>query len=927
MATDAQATSAKTPLLMLMDGHAMVHRAWHAIQQPLTVRRTGEQVQGVLGFLNTFLWALGDLEPTHCAITFDLPKPTFRHKEYDEYKAHRPSSPPELRAQFPHVRKIMQAFGVPILEHEGYEADDVLGTLGRQAEEKRLDTVILTGDTDELQLVSSRVKVLMSFSRQGRTMYDVPKVKERYGGLGPEAIADLKALQGDSSDNIPGVPGIGMKTAIKLLNQYHSIHGIYGHLDEIQPPRIQQSLRENHDLALRSKFLTTIVRDVPVELDLEETRFWTYDRSKVVELLTDLEFYNVIPKIPDSTGDTQGTQAELWTAPNRIRTDCTVVDTKDAFNRMVDELTMSKIVAFDVNASSSNFMDAGLIGLSFANKMGKGWYVPLGHEKGTQLPNDIIIDGLRRVLEGAVPKTAHNAAFDMTVLANHGINVANLSFDSMLAAHLCGRRAVGLNELALDSFNCEITPIAELIGTRRNKIAMSQVSIPAAAAYYAECADAALRLYDVSRQEVEEKQITRALDEVETPLISVIVKMQLNGVALESEVLRNMSIKLADQLSDIESVIYGVVGHEFNIKSSRQLGGVLFDEMRLPRTKKTKTGYSTDASSLELLKTQLNSGESEGVDTRSREVLESVIEHRQLSKIKSTYVDTLPLLVNPTTGRIHTSYNQTGSATGRVSSNDPNVQNIPVRTDLGRRVRRAFVVQDPQEWLLLSADYSQIELRILAHLSLDPGLLDAFIKGEDIHQATASSVYGVPSDQVDSEMRRIAKVMNFGVIYGLSPFGISQQTGFSAEEGKDFIGTYFAKYPGIKDFIESTRIRVREDGYVETLMGRRRYIPEVSSSNFHVRAAGERMAINMPIQGTAADIIKLAMIRIQDRIDELRLKSKMIIQVHDELIFEVPREELQEMECIVEMLMSSAMQLAAPLEVEIKRGANWSEMK
>lgn len=922
-----QPASTKTPLLMLMDGHAMVYRAWHAIQQPLTVQRTGEQVQGVLGFLNTFLRALGDLEPTHCAITFDLPKPTFRHKEYDGYKAQRPPSPPELRAQFLHVRRIMQAFGVPILEYEGYEADDVLGTLGRQAEEKCVDTVILTGDTDELQLVSSRVRVLMSFSKQGRTMYDVPKVQERYGGLGPEAIADLKALQGDSSDNIPGVPGIGMKTAIKLLNQYQSIHGIYEHLDEIHPPRIQQSLRENYDLALRSKFLTTIVRDVPVELDLEETKFWTYDRSKVVALLTDLEFYNVISKIPDVTGDTLGTQGKLLTVPNRIQTDYTVVDTKDAFTEMVDELTRSKIIAFDVNASSSNFMNAGLIGLSFANKVGKGWYVPSRHEEGVQLPKDTILDGLRRVLESPVPKTAHNAAFDMTVLANHGINVDNLTFDSMLAAHLCGRRTVGLNELTLASFNCEITPMAELIGTGRKQIAMSQVSVAAAAAYYTECADAALRLYDVSRQEVEEKQITRALDEVEIPLIPVIVKMQLNGVALEPGVLHDMAIKLSDQLSDIESAIYGVVGHEFNINSSRQLGGVLFDEMRLPRTKKIKTGYSTDASSLESLKAQLDSGESDGVDPRSREVLVSVIEHRQLSKIKSTYVDTLPLLVNPMTGRIHASYNQTGSATGRVSSNAPNVQNIPVRTDLGRRVRKAFVVQDPQEWLLLSADYSQIELRILAHLSLDPGLLDAFIKGEDIHQSTASSVYGVPPGQVEPEMRRIAKVMNFGVIYGLSPFGISHQTGFSAEEGKGFINTYFAKYPGIKDFIESTKARVRKDGYVETLMGRRRYIPEVSSSNFHVRGAGERMAINMPIQGTAADIIKLAMIRIQDRIDQLMMRSKMIIQVHDELIFEVPRKELKEMESIVKMLMPSAMQLKVPLEVEVKRGVNWSDIK
>ena len=930
MATKSkQAELAKAPLLMLMDGHAMVHRAWHAIQQPLTIQRTGEQIHGVLGFLNTFLRALDDLKPTHCAITFDLSKPTFRHQEYDEYKAQRPSSPPELRAQFPHVRRIMQAFEVPILEHEDYEADDVLGTLGRQAEEQGVDTIILTGDTDELQLVSPRVRVLMSFSVQGRTMYDVAKVRERYGGLEPEAVADVKALQGDTSDNIPGVPGIGSKTAVKLLSQYKSIEGIYGHLDEIGPPRIQRSLRENRETARRGKFLTTIARDVPVELDMDETRFWTYNRAKVVELLTDLEFYNVVPRVSDPTGDAAtSTQGELLPAGNRLRTDYTIVDTEDLLSAMVDDLTASAVVAFDVEASSPRFMTADLVGLSFAGERGRGWYVPIGHDEGPQLPKDRVLDGLRPVLESTdVPKTAHSASLGMTVLANNGVGVANLSFDSMLAAHLCGRRAVGLNELALDLLHQELTPISEIIGTGRKQITMAQVPIAEAAAYSAANADAALRLHAVLDEVVKDKQTTRSLDEVETPLVPIIVKMQLNGVAIDSELLLDMSRELGAQLSGIESAMYETVGHEFNINSSQQLGGVLFDELRLPRTKKTKTGYSTDASSLEALKTHLDMGESDGVDPKSREVLESVLEYRQLSKIKSTYVDALPSLVNPATGRIHASYNQTGSATGRVSSNDPNVQNIPVRTELGRRVRKAFVAQNAPEWVLLGADYSQIELRILAHLSRDPGLLNAFTEGEDIHEATASSVYGVPSGEVDAEMRRVAKVMNFGVIYGLSPFGISQQTGFSAEEGKAFIDTYFAKYPGIKEYIDSTKTKVRKDGYVETRMGRRRYIPEAASRNFHVRGAGERMAINMPIQGTAADIVKLAMIRIQKRIDDLALRTMMIVQVHDELIFEVPRGELERMRDIVMELMPSAMKLAVPLEVELKTGANWGDME
>ena len=919
----------KKPLLILMDGHAMVYRAWHAIQQPLSVRRTGEEVRAVFGFLNTFLRAMADYKPTHCAIAFDLSGPTFRHHVYDEYKAQRPETPAEIPPQIEHVRHIMDTFGIPIFDHEGYEADDVLGTLGRQAEEQEIETLILTGDTDELQLVSPWVRVLLSYSVQGRTLYDVSKVRERYGGLGPAIVPDIKALQGDTSDNIPGVPRVGAKTAIRLLNEFETVEGIYENLDKVVPAKTQQSLRDHEEQALRGKFLATIVRDVPLQLDLEKSRFWQYDRAKVVEALTELEFFSMVDRIPDPQGDSaSAVQAELSVATEQQETHYAVVDTPEALEALVKELDSPTGFAFDTETTTLNAMAAKLVGLSFSNAAHRGWYVPVGHDEGKQLPIDQVLESLRPILESeAVPKVAHNANYDMTVLSKYDMQINNLVFDTMLAAHMGGRKAIGLKALALECLHVEMTPISELIGTGRKQITMAQVPVEKAAVYAAADADITFQLHEIFAKEAEETGYRAVLDTVEMPLVPVIVRMQVNGIALDDHRLQRMSEELGEQISRIETGMYEVVGHQFNINSSQQLGDVLFTELRLPPTKRTQKGHSTDASSLERLKQLIDEGKAEDVDPKSLEVLDQVLEYRQLSKIKSTYVDALPALVNPETGRIHTSYNQTGSATGRVSSNDPNVQNIPVRTELGRQVRQAFIAKDDPDWVLLAADYSQIELRILAHLSQDPGLIEAFEGGQDIHAATASSVYGVPMSEVVLDMRRIAKVMNFGVIYGLSPFGISQQTGLSPEEGKNFIETYFGKYPGIQEYIESVKGQVRKAGYVETLMGRRRYIPEIQSSNFHVRAAGERMAVNMPIQGTAADIIKISMVRVQERLDNLKLRTMMIIQVHDELIFEAPRDELDDLRAIVLDVMPSAMKLAVPLDVVLKTGSTWGDME
>ena len=917
------------PLLILIDGHALVHRAWHAFKEPLNVRSTGEEVTAVFGFLNTFLRALTDWKPTHCIVTFDLPAPTFRHLEYKEYKAHRPPTPPELRKQFVRVRQLVEAFNTPIFEMEGFEADDVLGTLCRQAEEQQIETLVLTGDSDILQLVSPWVRVLLSYGAQRQNVYDEAAVKERYGGLGPELVPDIKAIQGDSSDNIPGVPGIGPKYAIRLLTQFGSLERLYEHLNEVNPVRFQKALEENRDLAKQGKRLTTISREVPVTLDLEASRIWDYDRSKVTDLLRELEFFSMVSRIPGrSDEDVQQLELGVSHEHESKPTDYKVVDTEESLDEMIASLAASKIFSFDTETTSKNAMAAELVGFSFSNQPGRGWYVPVGHEEGKQLPLEQVLDKVSPLLASEeIGTAAHNANYDMTVLGNYNVQVRNLKFDTMLAAHLSGRKAIGLKALALECLHEEMTPITDLIGTGRKQITMAQVPIDKSADYATADADLTQQLYEIFSKELDDKDLRGAFDRVEMPLVTVLVRMQRDGVALNSEMLNEMSVELGAQLSQIEADMYGLVGHEFNLNSSQQLSDILFKELRLPSTKRTQKGYSTDASSLDSLKEMLDQGKGEEVDPKAYQVLDYILEYRQLSKIKFTYVDSLPTLVNPKTGRIHTSYNQTGSATGRVSSNDPNVQNIPVRTALGNRVRKAFIAANAPEQTLLGADYSQIELRILAHISQDSSLLEAFHNREDIHSSTASSVYSVPISDVTSEMRRIAKIMNFGVLYGLSPFGIRHQTGLSAEEGARFIETYFGKYPGIRAYIDSIKAQVREQGYVETLLGRRRYIHEIRSSNHNVRAAGERMAINMPIQGTAADIIKIAMIAIQNRLDDLKLKSKMIIQVHDELIFEVPQNELEQMKAIVMELMPSAMTLAVPLDVELKAGYTWGDME
>ena len=906
----------KKPLLVLFDGNAIIHRAFHALP-PLTVSKTGEAIGAVYGFVSMLLKTINELKPTHYAIAFDRPAPTFRHKLFDQYKAHRPKTPDELIGQLGRIREVVEAFHIPIFELDDYEADDVLGTLSHQASEQDIDTIIVTGDADAMQLVSPRVKVLTPKRGFGDTMlYDETAVSQKYG-VKPEQIADLKGLKGDPSDNIPGILGVGEKTAVRLIQQFGSIDQIYAHIDEVTPPKLQTLLQQNEALARQSKELTTIVTQTPVTLNLDDCQVSRYDRQELAELFRELEFFSLLPKLPEvETAEIAPASQAQVEAKSIPRQDYHTVNTASALDVMLNRLLSTKSFALDLETTSLDAISAQLVGISLSPAPGEAYYIPIGHVgwgQVEQLPLAQVLDSLRPLLEAPdLAKTAHNSKYDMTILAEYGVAVNNLTFDTMIAAHLLNEKSLGLKALTFNRLGIEMTPITALIGSGAKQFSMSQVEVNQAADYACADADMTLRLTELLKPELHQQGLWSLFAEVELPLVPVLISMERKGVALDTDLLRQMSHRLGEQLLKLEAEIYNWAGHQFNINSPQQLSSVLFEELKLPPARKTKSGYSTGASILEELR---------GVHP----IIEHILEYRQLAKLKSTYIDALPALLNPKTGRIHTSFNQTRTATGRLSSSEPNLQNIPVRGDLGKEVRQAFIA--PPNSRLLAGDYSQIDLRVLAHLSQDKSLLDAFLQDEDIHAATAAKLFGINASQLTPDMRRLAKTVNFGVIYGMSDYGLEQATELSRDEATQFIASYFAQHPGVEQYIETTKQKVRKTGYVQTLLGRRRYIPEINSSDRQVREAAERMAINMPVQGTSADIIKVAMINLHREMTQRQLKSKMLLQVHDELVFEVPEAELEEMQKLVPQMMSTTLELSVPVKVDIKSGHNWGEME
>ena len=923
-----QTDSAPQLKLMLLDGHAMVHRAWYAIRNPLTVSSTGQDVRAVYGFAQMLRKAQESFRPSHIAMTFDTPAPTFRHDQFPEYKAQRSKMPDDLRVQFPLVKKLMEAYQIPVFEKDGYEADDLLGTLSAQAESQGIHTLVLTGDTDILQLVSPKVNVILQQRQGEQLLYDEKRIRERYGGLTPQQLIHLKALRGDPSDNIRGIPGIGEKTAILLLQTFGSIENIFENLDKI-PDRQKVLLEENRHLADQALGLIQIVRNVPISLNIEQCRWGQYSRDDVVAFLRELEFNSLINGVAPGKFDSTPLNASPSETEQTVQYE-TVTDS-EALVKLVSKLGQAEGISFDVETSpvilerkGIDPMLSSLVGISFATAPGLAWYVPLGHVKGTQVDLDQALKQLKPILEDPhIYKAAHNANFDMTVLWNYGISVNGLKFDTMLAAHLMGYKGIGLKNMALSRLGIEMTAITDLIGTGRTQSTMDLIPIESVADYAAADADMTFRLWEALDVDLKKSGLVNVLTEVEMPLVPVLVNMQANGIKLDVPLLKGMAADLGTRLAELESEVYESVGHTFNMNSPSQLGELLFQELRLhekvegmTRPRRTKTGaYSTDATVLEYLYQQ-----------GAHPVVALVLENRQLAKLKSTYVDALPALVNPHTGRVHTSYNQAGSVTGRISSNEPNLQNIPIGTELGRKIRFAFIPKE-SDWVLLAADYSQIELRVLAHLSQDQALLDAFHKGLDIHSATASQVFGVPVQDISPYQRRIAKVLNFGVIYGVSPFGIARQTDLNVEEGRLFISNYLTRYPGAAQYMERTKDMARNKGYVEKLLGRRRATPDIHANNQNIRQAAEREAINMPVQGTAAEVMKLAMLKIFDRMESERFAARMLLQVHDELVFEAPTDEVEKLKELILGVMPSAMNLDVPLDVSIKIGTSWGTME
>jgi DNA polymerase-1 len=891
-------------LLLLFDGNALVHRAFHALP-PLTQHKTGELVNAVYGFASTLLKVFADFKPTHWAIAFDRPTPTFRHEMFEEYKAQRPATPEELKSQIGKVHQLVEAFHIPVFEIDGFEADDVLGTLSRQADEQGIETIIVTGDNDMLQSILPRVKALAP--RRGFTdtvLYDEKAVQQKYG-IKPGQVADLKALAGDVSDNIPGVPGIGEKTATKLLQQYGSLQGIYDHIEDIAPGKLQNTLREHRTQAFQSKELSTIVKDVPVKLDLKTCQVSHYDRNEVARLFQELEFINLLPRLPQTKGESY--------QPSAVKPQ--IVNTEASLEHLTGELEKAQDLAIEVETTGEKAMMADLIGMAISPGRGEAFYIPLGHQglnQPPQVPLAQITARLKPVLENAnIGRIAYNGKHVIEVLAGCGVKLDNLNFDPMLAAYLLGEKNLGLKALAFNKLGVEITAPAELTGTGKKQNSLALLEANRVADYACASVSILWSLKETLEAELRQQGLWQLFTEVEMALVPVLVAMESNGILLDTNLLRDMSLEMGRELLRLEKEIYSSVGHEFNINSPQQLGKVLFEDLRLPQSRRTKTGYSTEASVMEALR---------GVHP----VIELILQYRQLSKLKSTYVDALPALIDRKTGRVHTTFNQTGTTTGRLSSSDPNLQNIPIRTELGNKIRKAIIA--PPGTNLLSADYSQIDLRVLAHLSQDPSLIAAFAEDEDIHVTTASKIFGVPRDEVTTEMRRNAKTVNFGVIYGMSDYGLEQATKLSREEAAQFIALYFEKYPKVKEYLEATKEQARKLGYVQTVLGRRRFLPEVNSANRMVREAAERMAINAPVQGSSADIIKIAMIDLYREMERRNLKSEMLLQIHDELLFAVSEQEVEEMKSLVNELMPRAFELRVPVKIDIKLGKNWAEM-
>lgn len=880
--------------MFLIDGNSFCYRAFYAIRNLSTSK--GQPTNAVYGFISMINKIIKEEKPESLAIAFDLKGPTFRHEKFEDYKIHRKPMPDELIEQMPIIKEVVKGYNIPLFEMQGYEADDVLATLAKKAEKKEYEVYIATGDKDMLQLVNSCIKVY-NVHKDG-LIYDKEKVKERYG-VGPDKIVDLIALMGDSSDNIPGVAGIGEVTARQLIEKFGSLDKVLSGIDKIESESLRRKLKESMDQARLSKELATVDTDVPLDIDFDELKLKEPDRGRLYELFTELEFKSLMKNF-EPVGQQIGGKY-------------TLVSDEDELAKIIKELGKCREFALDFETTGTDPLICEPVGVSFCWREAQAYYVPIKDEAGG-FEAGYLLSKLKPVIEDAKKiKIGQNIKFEKALLAVNGVELNGTLFDTMVASYLLNPSKLNhnLEDILQEYLQLRKTPISDLLGKGKGKITMKEVDTETIKNYCCQDSDAAFRLKQVLEPQLGEKDLSELFYEVEMPLVDCLTDMELAGVAIDLDFLSAMSKDLDKQLRVLTSEIHEIAGSEFNINSPKQLGEVLFGKLGLPVVKKTKTGPSTDVEVLEVL-------------SAVHALPASLLKYRELSKLKSTYVDALPELINPKTGRVHTSFNQTVTATGRLSSSDPNLQNIPVKTEAGRQIRKAFIA-GRKDCVIMSADYSQIELRVLAHFSGDKELVEAFKEDRDIHAHTASLVFGVDEADVTPEMRSIAKTVNFGIVYGMSPYGLARDLKIEPSKAKEFIDSYFERYGRIKVYFEEMIEEAREKGYVTTILNRRRYIPEINSHNNSLKQFAERTAVNTPIQGSAADLIKVAMINIHRTIKEEGLESRMILQVHDELVFEVRKDEVEQMRKIVKAKMEQAAKLKVPIKVQIKVGKNWLE--
>lgn len=926
--------------MIIIDGNALIHRSFHALPPTMTTKE-GEMVNAVYGFASVLIKALREFQPDYAILTLDKEGPTFRHEKYENYKAQRERAPDDLYEQIPRVKELASAFGLPICEKQGYEADDLIGTIVDKTGED-VEKIIVTGDLDSLQLVDKNTKVYtMSRGLSESVTYDREQVKNKFA-LPPENMIDYKALRGDPSDNIPGVKGIGEKTATDLIKEFGSLDNIYKEVEENPEtdkikPKTKELLKQYKQDALLSRDLATIRRDIKLDLDLEKAGFKDFNKEKVVDLFSELEFKSLLPRVNDLvlTGEKQDKDKF---DRNKEDFDYTLVDTEEKFQDFVTKLKEQKSFCFDVETTMAPPSRSNLLGISFSWQEGEAYYVELkdkttslsssensqadlfNYNQSSQEKSEIHpwMKQLKPIFEDDnIHKIGHNIKFDIRVVERAGLKVRGVYFDTMIASYLLnpGSRQHNLDNLVFTELGFEKISKEELLGKGKDKITFNDLDKDKLCYYSCEDADFTHRLVPVLEKQLRENQLYDLFRDLEMPLVKVLASMENNGVKVDREVLKKISRQVNKKIKDLEEKIWELAGTRFNINSPQQLKEVLFDKLDIStdNISKTKTGYSTAASELEKLRDK-------------HEIIPLIQEHREYSKLLNTYIDTLPELIDPHTGRVHTSFNQTATATGRLSSTDPNLQNMPVRTEWGRGIRKAFVAE--KGYKFLSLDYSQIELRLAAHMSGDEKMIQAFQNEQDIHAATAAEIHGVQPEEVTKDMRREAKAINFGILYGQGPYGLAQTADIPYNRAKEFIDAYFQVYKNIRKFIDEQIEKARDQGYVETLWGRRRYVPEINSQVPTVRSGAERIAINTPLQGSSADMIKQAMIRVhkilkRDYKDEVR----MLIQVHDELLFEVKEEHLKEAEQKIRKAMKEAIQLEVPVVVDAEAGYNWGEME